>query len=158
MSSSLEQYPMCRSTLIFGNPDADVCLTIVCNPYCGPCSKMHNRLQRFLETDRFKIQYQFVTFNEDIIEANKRLIAVYQKYGAEVGWNIFSQWFDLEEKTLSFFEGFGVDASSNEVIGESQRHAQWNVQSYISETPTPLVNGRKIPIDYSLEDVYKIFV
>ena len=41
----------CPSIIRFGNPDSPLQLTILTNPYCNPCSRMHQRI------DRLKARY-----------------------------------------------------------------------------------------------------
>lgn len=55
------KYPVSKSTsqIIFGNPNADLLISVFSNPHCEPCGRMHKRLrelQKKLE-DKACIQY-----------------------------------------------------------------------------------------------------
>ena len=67
------------SRILFGNPNAGLQITILTNPFCNPCAKMHKRIEEHLETvhDKVCIQYIFSSFSPDLDFANKYLIAVY---------------------------------------------------------------------------------
>jgi hypothetical protein len=38
----------CNSVIHFGNPDSKLQLTVLSNPYCNPCAKMHKRIHLLL--------------------------------------------------------------------------------------------------------------
>jgi protein-disulfide isomerase len=37
------------SVIHFGNPDAQLKITILTNPFCNPCAKMHKRVEKLLK-------------------------------------------------------------------------------------------------------------
>jgi protein-disulfide isomerase len=37
------------SQIHFGNPDAQLKITILTNPFCNPCAKMHKRVEKLLK-------------------------------------------------------------------------------------------------------------
>ena len=37
------------SSIIFGNPDAKMLVTILSNPHCNPCARMHKQVEKLLD-------------------------------------------------------------------------------------------------------------
>ena len=63
-----EYYETCLddSAIIFGNPNAKMLVTILSNPHCNPCARMHKRVEELLGTEDKEIcvQYVFSSFNK----------------------------------------------------------------------------------------------
>ena len=77
------------SSIIFGNPSAKMRVTVVSNPHCNPCAKMHERVKKIIGKNYSDIciQYIFTSFSNDLEESSKFLIAVYQqKTSAEIAY------------------------------------------------------------------------
>ena len=88
---------------------------------------------------------------------SKYLIAVYQQYGAEKAWEIYTQWYNkgkfLQEH---FFDNLHLNMDSANIELEFKRHEQWRNSTKLNATPTILVNGYKIPYGYKIEDMQYI--
>lgn len=142
------------TTLIFGNPEASRNITLFSNPYCGPCAKMHSRINDF-PSDTTSISYVMTSFSEDRLIINRYIIAAYQQLGADRTWELMTRWFDggksLGEK---FFEGLGLDPNSTFVDEELIRQRNWreSIGRSFAGTPTVLVNGREVVHPYIVED------
>lgn len=50
------------SSIIFGNPNAKMLVTILSNPHCNPCARMHKRMEKLLDMsgDTICVQYNFL--------------------------------------------------------------------------------------------------
>ena len=83
------------SLILFGNPNAQLVITIFTNPFCNPCAKMHTRVEKLHTETKGKvcIQYIFSSFNESLEYANKYMIAVYQDKGRDIAMQLFTDWF-----------------------------------------------------------------
>lgn len=144
------------SQFFFGDPDADLKITIFTNPICNPCATMHKRVEKFLQETGGEacVQYIFSSFLPDLDFANKYLIAAYlQKEQGEFE-RIIANWFE-KGKTLreTFFSDFGLDITCSQVEAEFQQHEAWKEKSQLRATPTILVNGYKLPDNYKIEDM-----
>lgn len=147
------------SSIQFGNPEAKILITILTNPYCSPCAKMHERVEKILESleEKICLQYIFSSFNEDLKKTNKNLIATYfQKDKNEVR-EIYKSWF-LDGKKMKniFFNNLGIEFKHSKVEEEFNKHEQWRVDTHLIETPTILVNGYQLPDNYKIEDLKTI--
>lgn len=152
--SSEKKYPSEESSVIFGNRESKLRVTIFSNPYCNPCAAMHKRLQKLVDAGECQIQYYFTSFKPEWNIINKYMIAVYQQLGAKKAWEVYTEWYDngkYEEK--KFFAAYNLDVKSEEVEKEFDRHEAWRENAGFNATPTLLVNGHKIPYGYVIEDI-----
>ena len=145
-----------HSIIRFGNPNAPLQLTILSNPYCNPCARMHKKIEELLQkTDNnMGIQYFLSSFKEEWNSTNKYLIAACMAANSDSTMQIVSDWFE-NGKTLreEYFKERGLDIEAAAVEAEFQRHEAWKKKSQIRATPTVLVNGYKLPDNYKIEDL-----
>lgn len=148
------------SLLHFGHRTGNKPLvTVMSNPYCTPCAKMHKRLQVLLDNG-FEIQYVLTSFSEKLRNVNFYFIAYYMKYGEEQTWKLLSSWYaEGKQKGAGFFNGLDIREKATEaaVATEKHRHDAWVARSGLSSTPTILLDGYKLPGDYSVEDIVKLY-
>jgi len=148
------------SSIIFGNPSAKMRVTVVSNPHCNPCAKMHERVKKIIGKNYSDIciQYIFTSFSNDLEESSKFLIAVYQqKTSAEIAY-IYDEWFKSGKFiTKNFFEKYKVNITDEQVEEEMKRQKSWVERSGLSATPTIIVNNFKLPYDdYEIEDLLQL--
>ena len=67
----------CHSVIRFGNPDSKLQVTVLSNPYCNPCAKMHKRIEELLKkvNNGISVQYILSSFGEKLKSTNKLIIA-----------------------------------------------------------------------------------
>ena len=144
------------SQILFGDPDAPLFISILTNPFCNPCAKMHKRVEQFLKDTKRKvcIQYLFSSFFPDLEFANKYLIAAYLQKEQSEFEGIIADWFEkgkpLKEQ---FFENHQLDITNRAVEAEFQQHEAWKAKTQLRATPTILVNGYKLPGNYKIDDL-----
>ncbi|MDL2264945.1 thioredoxin domain-containing protein [Parabacteroides sp. OttesenSCG-928-G21] len=143
------------SKIIFGNPDADILITVLTNPHCNPCSKMHKRINNLLQENEKSIciQYIYSSFNEKLKSSSKFLIATYLEKENE-SHRIYNEWFEGGRvKRETFFSENPVTIEAESVKAEFLRHEAWQEDTQLRATPTILVNGYKLPDKYKIEDL-----
>ena len=71
-------------------------ITILTNPHCIPCARMHKKLSEILkdENNKFCIQYIFSSFREEFDESSQFLIATYQNNPLSETCRIYHEWFN----------------------------------------------------------------
>ncbi|NDV57814.1 thioredoxin domain-containing protein [Bacteroides sp. 519] len=144
------------SEVIFGNPDANLKITVLTNPHCEPCAIAHKRIDKLLSEyeDKFCVQYIFAAFNESLLQSNRFLIAVALHEDQHTQKKIFTQWFEKEKYfAKEYIKKFEYDLSSEVVESELRKHQAWREENKINGTPTILINGYKLPENYILEDL-----
>ena len=144
------------SSLIWGNHSSKFVITILSNPYCQPCSRMHKKVELLLTKCRNKvcIQYILSAFNDELKETNRFLIAAYQHLEPTISEAVFGEWFEKgKDHSDSFIRSFNYDLNTSEIDLEIERHGDWKTNSLITATPTILINGYLLPPMYQLEDL-----
>jgi len=140
------------SMIRFGNPDSSIQLTVLTNPYCDPCSRMHKRIERLLQKadNNWSVQYILSSFDESLNTTNKYLIAACLENKNNAG-QIFTDWFEKgKELKDDYFKEMNFKTDHPEIEAEFQKHEMWRKKTQIGATPTILVNG------YHLSEIYKI--
>jgi hypothetical protein len=147
------------SHIIFGNYNAELRITIVTNPHCAPCAKMHKKVSDYIKTmkDDVCVQYIFSAFYNVKI-SNYFLTYIYQR-GIQIE-DIFDKWFQYGKYLRNDFfveYGFDIENIASEIEEEVIRHDNWLGRTKINETPTILVNGYRLPDIYNFEDLKYVF-
>jgi hypothetical protein len=144
------------SQILLGNPDAKLTVTILTNPFCNPCAKMHTRVESLLgeAKENLCIQYILSSFNENLQYACRYLIAMYLEKDRATAIRLLDEWFgrgkELKER---FFEDLQLDMTNPLIEEEFQKHKLWKEKTQIRATPTILVNGYQLPANYKIEDL-----
>ena len=144
------------SQIHFGSPDALLKISILTNPFCNPCAKMHKRVEKFLHDTNRKVcvQYLFSSFNADLEFANKYLIAAYLEKDQQEFERIIADWFEKGKPLKElYFKDMQLDISNPIVEIEFKMHEAWKEKTKLRATPTILVNGYKLPDNYKIEDL-----
>ncbi|MCM1052071.1 MAG: hypothetical protein NC349_08925 [Paenibacillus sp.] len=140
------------SSIIFGNSNSKYKITVLSNPYCQPCAKMHQRLNKIIIHD-VCIQYVFTSFSPLLDNINRYIIAFYKRFGAEHCWNMLTNWYEFGKKqNEEFFESVGLNIEKSDVVDEFQKHVLWRKDKLFIGTPTILINGMILTAPYSVED------
>ncbi|MCL1933940.1 MAG: thioredoxin domain-containing protein [Candidatus Azobacteroides sp.] len=144
------------SQILFGNPDALLKITVLTNPFCNPCAKMHKRVEKILKDTKRNIciQYIFSSFSPDLEFANKQLIAAYLENEQSEFERIIADWFEKGKPLKeAFFNDLHLNMNNPEIETEFQKHEAWREKTQLRATPTILVNGYKLPDNYKIEDL-----
>ena len=142
------------SILRFGNLDSPLQLTILTNPYCNPCSRMHKRIEHLLQKNgAIGVQYILSSFAEELNSTNKYLIAECLADNNNIE-QIFTDWFEKGKGLRDeYFKDKGLDMENPAIEAEFQKHETWRKKTQIRATPTVLVNGYQLPENYKIEDL-----
>ena len=145
----------CDSIIRFGNPDSKLHLTVLTNPYCSPCAKMHKRIEELLKqaNDKVSVEYILSSFGENLNSTNKHLIAACLMDHTNSA-KILREWFEKgKEQRDDYFKNLSLDMANPKIEIEFQKHKIWREKSQLQGTPTVLVNGFHLPESYKVEDL-----
>lgn len=163
LNSNEQSYPVdedSASTLVFGDRDSQMPrITIVGNPFCAPCARMHYRVQTLIDAG-FPIQYIYTYFNPDLAPVNKQIAAAYMRDGQAKTWESLSRWYDRDKSAHPFSpnNALPLDAElESKAIMELQKHDKWIEKSGIKATPTVLVDGKPLPANFAVEDLLYLY-
>lgn len=144
------------SSVIFGNPKAKIRVTILSNPHCNPCSRMHQQVESLLASSKNEIciQYIFSSFNKEMEDSNRYLIFCYKSNSKDEALRKFALWYEKEKFNYERVLQKNYNLIHTETIEkEMEKHRVWRKRTALSATPTVLVNGHKIPSEYELIDL-----
>ncbi len=146
-----------NSTIIFGNRAASTKITLVTNPHCEPCSKLHPEVKRVLEElkEQVCIQYVFASFGKELDSSNEFLIAAYFDYSATEVEKIYEEWFEEgRHQRKTFFNKYPCRQTDERIKKELEAHKAWIAANQLNATPTLLVNGYVLMEQYQLRDLH----
>ena len=149
----------CKSDIIFGNEKARWQITILSNPHCNPCARMHERVEALLEKygDSICVRYVFTSFTEELEKSARFLISAYFQFGKDVSRIIFKNWYSKgKSDSKEYIGSFELSLDTDQVLAEERKHNEWKSLTGFTATPTIIVNGYELPDDYDIEDVIDI--
>lgn len=149
----------CKSDIIFGNDKARWQITILSNPHCNPCARMHERVEALLEKygDSICVRYVFTSFTEELEKSARFLISAYFQFGKDVSRIIFKNWYSKgKSDSKEYIGSFELSLDTDQVLAEERKHNEWKSLTGFTTTPTIIVNGYALPDDYDIEDVIDI--
>ncbi len=148
------------SAIIMGAEDAKYKVTVLSNPHCEPCAKMHERISKVLEAckETVSVQYILSAFNDDLLRSNRFLIAAFLQTDYQAAMQIYELWYkEGKNDADAFISRWDFDLNTPEVDSEMERHKQWREKTKLTATPTIIVNNRMLPTDtYQIEDLINL--
>lgn len=153
-----KSYPDARNVgLTIGNMEAQNCLTIVTNPHCNPCARLHPHIESLYKAvhNDMCIQFILTSFNKDLEPSSMLLIQQYQRLKNDNDYLTFlTEWYKHGEKNKeSFYQKYALNTQDETMLQSLERQKQWMRDTGITTTPTILFNGWLIPEQYELEDL-----
>lgn len=147
--------------ITLGNPKAKIVITIVSNPFCGPCAKAHRTVHEWMQyRDDLQLKIIFSTRNSDDDQRTKiarHLITLNSLNDTKlletalVDW-YFDYYFQNTSKYDTWAKKYPVIFNGN-INTVTEKHKIWCEMAQITFTPTIFVNGFKLPEPYRLEDI-----
>ena len=131
-------------------------ITILSNPHCNPCAKMHARVNDLLALygDDICIQYILSSFNEELEDSNRYLISCYDEKDRSKSWKVFTEWYEHHKHHYKeIIQRHCEELYSDIINDEMERHAKWRKRTGIVATPKILVNGYLLSKEYQIEDL-----
>ena len=142
-----------------GNPAATNMLVKVCNPYCGPCSKAHPKIEELLEEiPNLKVKIIFTTPNDEgnlALKPVRHLLAINeQKNRKENIEQALDDWYLADKKDYELFaQKYPMNGELTNQGSKIEAMDAWCKKMDISFTPTIFINGYQLPGAYGIEDV-----
>ncbi|TDE07964.1 peptidase C39 bacteriocin processing [Dyadobacter psychrotolerans] len=149
MPPVFEDMPVVR----LGGNEAEHIVTVVTNPLCQPCTKLHSELLQLL-ADQSNIKCQFIFIGPfKAMRVAAELLAAPERH-VKI---LMDSWYsnnkqDVDEWILS---NNSNERSSNAEQGLAL-HPRWCQLAGIDVTPTLFLNGSKLATPYQLKDIPRI--
>lgn len=145
------------SPIVLGNPQAETVITMVSNPFCGPCGKAHQVIDSWLKKrNDIQLKVVFTTANEDNDSKTKvarHISALSTLKDKTITEKALNDWYGQStRKYETWAERYPVTLSE-EIAKITEHQKAWCKMAEITVTPTIFVNGYKLPEPYRLEDI-----
>lgn len=138
--------------IVLGNPDAEHTITMVTNPYCPPCAKMHGELEELLERNaNVKVNVIFLACDGPagkLTTVAKHLLAVSGQKRALGDWYAFDR-----KDYADWSQRYPVANDDPQYVQLVQRHCDWCQRANVTATPTLFIDSYQRPKSYSLPQI-----
>jgi len=140
-----------------GNQSAQNQIIKVCNPYCGPCGKAHPVLDDLIMNKNINVKIIFTAENNEEDKDSaiaKHLLALAEKMDMQKTIKAMDDWYLSIPKDYEKFAAKYPLNSELKLQGDKlEVMSAWCEKAEIFETPTFFINGKKMPVDYSINDL-----
>lgn len=142
--------------ILMGNPDAEIVITMVSNPFCGPCAGVHKTLDNWIrQRDDIQVKVIFAASNEDTDQRTKvaKHAMALGSSKPEMAVEALNAWYLQEDKNYEKWAAVYPVDFDEEIKIAAKKQRDWCDATEIAFTPTILVNGFKLIEPYKLEDI-----
>jgi uncharacterized membrane protein len=144
-------------SIVLGNKDANNIITMVSNPYCPPCSKMHKVLDDLLN-QRTDIQARLVftannTDNDIKTPISRHLVALNEMPDKRKVKQALNDWYEQKQKNYETWAMAYPIALNGVEYKKMDKQKAWCEMAEVTATPTLLLNGYRLPDLYQLPDL-----
>lgn len=140
-----------------GNPDAEIIITMVSNPFCGPCAKAHKTIDEWLQyRDDIQLNVIFTTANTENdprTKVSRHLSALSKNENKLEVKDAMNAWYNTSNKNYEEWALKFPVLLDDEIAIVTEKQKTWCDLAEIKFTPTILINGYKLPEPYLLEDL-----
>lgn len=141
-----------------GNPAATNTLIKICNPYCGPCAKVHPVIDDILHSNlNVKVKVIFTATTKEKDDRNKpvkHLLSIADEGNELKIEQALDDWYLAEKKDYELFaKKYPLNGELLKQANRIEAMDKWCNAMEISFTPTIFLNGYQLPDAYSIEDL-----
>lgn len=140
-------------TAAIGNPDAPHVLTVVTNPLCGPCSRLHGEINQLIEShNNFQCEFVFLG-SQKALQIAAILLASNQTDRKDIMESWYSNIYQSQEMWI---KNQNVNIKPEEMMAQFRLHGRWCELAGIIGTPTMYINGVKLPTAFRIRDLNRV--
>ena len=142
--------------ILLGNTDAKEWITIISNPHCAPCARLHPQIEELLKEYKEEICIQIVltSFSKELEPSAMLLTSMYLLNKESDYLRFLSDWYTKERhKREGCYKRYKLNLNDKEMLANIQAQNEWVKRNTISFTPTILINGYLLPEEYELKDM-----
>ena len=124
------------SSILFGNEDAKMRVTILSNPHCNPCARMHKRVENLLQISdqAICVQYIFSSFNKEQEDSSRYLIYKYFGNTQDKALKEFDLWYSKEKYEYnSILRRNSTLIYTKMIETEMAKHEKWRKRTSLIE-------------------------
>jgi uncharacterized membrane protein len=130
------------SPLQFGSPNSDLQITIVSNPFCGPCADAHRQvdhlIERFEEEGGVGISLVFGVGRDASTEkyqVARDMINLYRRFGSKASMRAISNWYAMPKKDYTAWREKYNPPNSPSADDILAQHQQWREDNGLDKPP-----------------------
>jgi uncharacterized membrane protein len=145
-----------KTTIVLGNQNATLKITMVSNPFCNPCAQAHQFLDEWISKGidfRLNIVYTFTMDDNDRQKQFFKHLLALQKTDEKQVESALHDWYSQDYQKL---ENWKIKYPANSIIDdkiELLEQVNWCKLNEIQGTPTFFINSYKLPENYRLKDL-----
>jgi len=144
--------PSKNYSIVLGNPDSEKIVTIVSNPYCSPCSKLHHDIDRVLDTTN-DLQIRLILTDSNNNDVNKHIISL-DKLSNNTVKRAIADWYGQPVKNFNTWATKHPVKDEHSIYRDNfDKQGEWCKEVNITFTPLIIVDGHKLPEPYLIEDL-----
>lgn len=141
-----------------GNKNAKNKLIKVCNPYCNPCAKAHEKLENLLKnTSELSVKIIFIAPNNEnnlMFPPVRHFMSIAEEGNVEMTKSALDDWYLMEEKDYDrFADKYPLKDQFSNQGSKIESMNKWCRAIGIDYTPTIFLNGYQLPGAYNIEDL-----
>ncbi|MDB5121965.1 MAG: Vitamin epoxide reductase family protein [Mucilaginibacter sp.] len=146
-------------SIVLGNLEASNVITMVSNPYCQPCAKVHSQLDEALDKmDDMQVRVVFVgKNNSDENDENglvhRHLMALNELPDKTIVKNALHDWYEQKQKSYEVWAKKYPIVFNPSTYYKLDKQKAWVELAEITATPTLLINGHRLPQNYQLHEL-----
>lgn len=153
------KYPISTDLgLLVGNKASSNIITIISNPHCDPCSRLHSTIKNLLNNNgKYQIQFLLTSFNKELEESCHLWIAMHQTNTPEAFIEFMDDWYNYGRYNYKeYYQKYATLIKNRQVYEKYNQQKEWLTKNLITKTPTILFNGYILPEQYELKDLIHI--
>jgi len=144
-------------SIVLGNVEASNIITMVSNPYCPPCAKMHAALDELLNNNgNIQARIVFTASNtpEDIkTPVSRHLMALNELPDKAIVKQALHDWYEQKQKSYEAWAKVYPVQLNEANFYKLDKQSDWVKMAEVTATPTMLLNGYRLPDLYQLPDL-----
>jgi len=148
-------------SIVLGNRKSENIITMVTNPYCGPCSAAHKSLDELIRQNKnFQARILFLTQNTEGdpgTQISQHLMALNELEDETKTTAALRDWYEQNQKNYAAWSKAYPVALNGIEHSKVNNQRDWCQMAEIVATPTLLLNGYKLPRLYNLPDLKYMF-
>ena len=147
------------SELIIGNKQAEICITLITNPFCGHCEKAHEIIDSILLKvgENIKVKILIKTSFDNQSDINKEfyrtLYNLYHQKGVKAFRESINYWYKTKniESWLKIYKTDNSNYMKVDAVYENINN--WCINNNYNYTPAIFINGYEYPEQYDRENL-----
>jgi uncharacterized membrane protein len=149
--------------LTSGTNEALVTITLVTNPMCVPCAAahahVHNIARQFKDQVRviFKFAIDVQDTQSNAYQIVSHLLGI-NRTNPSLAIDALTAWYSSKSHSMNFLTWkakypLNTPMSNNDIADKLAQQAKWAVESGIMSTPTILLDGQRMPREFSVTEL-----